>query len=315
MSNQIGIHALVWVGGWSRDEARLAVESTREAGYDLIELAALDPGSFDIDMTSQLLQDNGISAAVSLGLSEETDVSSDDPECVARGRDLLASAVALTRDVGGSYLGGVIFSKLGRYAAPVTDRGRAHSVESIAWLADRALDAGVTLGLEFCNRYETNVLNTTEQTLAFIADVDRPNVVAHLDVYHMNIEEISFADAVHAAAAAGKLGYVHLGESHRGALGTGSVPFEEFFRALHEVDYHGVLTFESFSSRVVHPTLSSSLAIWRDPWDDGMVLAKDVREFIRTHYGPDTPHRCGEVPESGPAKRPLVAVRSPNQGS
>ena len=64
-------------------------------------------------------------------------------------------------------------------------------------------EAGVTLGLEFCNWYETNVLNTTEQTLAFIEDVDRPNVMAHLDVYHMNIEEVSFADAVHAAAAAG----------------------------------------------------------------------------------------------------------------
>lgn len=285
MSNQIGVHALVWVGGWSPDEARLAIESSREAGYDLIELAALDPDSFDADMTARLLQENGIGAGVSLGLSDATDVSSDDPECVARGRELLASALALTRDVGGSYLGGVIFSKLGRYAAPVTARGRANSVESIAWLADKALDAGVTLGLEFCNRYETNVLNTTEQTLAFIADVDRPNVVAHLDVYHMNIEEVSFSGAVHAAAAAGKLGYVHLGESHRGALGTGSIPFEEFFRALHEVDYQGVLTFESFSSRVVHPTLSSTLAIWRDTWDDGMVLAKDAREFIRTGFG------------------------------
>ncbi|WP_295698263.1 sugar phosphate isomerase/epimerase family protein [Lapillicoccus sp.] len=285
MSNQIGVHALVWVGGWSPDEARLAIESSREAGYDLIELAALDPDSFDADMTARLLQENGIGAGVSLGLSDATDVSSDDPECVARGRELLASALALTRDVGGSYLGGVIFSKLGRYAAPVTARGRANSVESIAWLADKALDAGVTLGLEFCNRYETNVLNTTEQTLAFIADVDRPNVVAHLDVYHMNIEEVSFSGAVHAAAAAGKLGYVHLGESHRGALGTGSIPFEEFFRALHEVGYQGVLTFESFSSRVVHPTLSSTLAIWRDTWDDGMVLAKDAREFIRTGFG------------------------------
>ena len=89
----------------------------------------------------------------------------------------------------------MLFSKLGRYTRPVTERGRAHSVESIAWLADIAADAGVTLGLEFCNRYETNVLNTTEQTLAFIDDVDRPNVMAHLDVYHMNIEEVSFRGA------------------------------------------------------------------------------------------------------------------------
>ncbi|MDQ2756549.1 MAG: sugar phosphate isomerase/epimerase [Actinomycetota bacterium] len=284
MTNQIGVHALVWVGGWSPEQARFAIESTREAGYDLIELTMPDE-TFDADMTAKLLQDNGLGSAFSLGLSEETDISSDDPEVVARGRAFLSDVISLVRDTGSPYLGGVIFSRLGRYAAPVTERGRANSVESIAYLADRAAASGITLGLEFCNRYETNVLNTTEQTLAFIADVDRPNVVAHLDVYHMNIEEVSFTAAVEAAAAAGKLGYVHLGESHRGALGTGSVPFEEFFGALRDVGYDGVLTFESFSSKVVHPTLSSNLAIWRDTWDDSMALAKDARAFIRTGFG------------------------------
>jgi len=285
MTNTIGIHALVWVGGWSPDEARKAIASSKEAGYDLIELAALEPETFDADLTARLLQEHDLDVGVSLGLSDDTDISSDDPDCVRRGRVLLESAVNLVRDVGGHYLGGVIFSKLGRYAAPVTERGRDSSIESIAWLADKAAASDITLGLEFCNRYETNVLNTTAQTLAFIDEVDRPNVVAHLDVYHMNIEEVSFSGAVHAAAAAGKLGYVHLGESHRGALGTGSVPFAEFFTALHEVDYQGVLTFESFSSEVVHPTLSSSLAIWRNTWTDSMQLACDAREFIRTNYG------------------------------
>ena len=173
-----------------------AIASSKEAGYDLIQLAALEPETFDADLTARLLQEHDIQGDVSLGLSEETDISSEDPDCVARGRRLLDTAVKLTRDIGGAYLGGVLYSKLGKYAAPVTERGRANSVESIAWVADRAAEAGVTLGLEFCNRYETNVLNTTEQTLAFIEDVDRPNVMAHLDVYHMNIEEVSFADAV-----------------------------------------------------------------------------------------------------------------------
>lgn len=285
MTNQIGVHALVWVGGWSPDEARKAIESSKGAGYDLIELAALDPEAFDADLTAKLLRENDLAVAVSLGLSDDTDVSSEDQERVARGRFLLENALNLVRDVGAHYLGGVVYSKLGRYAAPVTERGRANSIETIAWLADKAAASDITLGLEFCNRYETNVLNTTEQTLAFIEEVDRTNVVAHLDVYHMNIEEVSFSAAVHAASDAGKLGYVHLGESHRGALGTGSVPFDEFFAALHEVDYQGVLTFESFSSEVVHPTLSSNLAIWRNTWTDSMQLARDAREFIRTHYG------------------------------
>lgn len=285
MSNRIGVHALVWVGGWSPDQARQAVESSKKAGYDLIELAALEPEAFDADMTAKLLQDNELGAGVSLGLDDSTDVSSEDEDIVAAGRKRLSAALALTRDIGGDYLGGVIFSKLGRYTKPVTERGRANSVATIAALADQAKDSGVTLGLEFCNRYETNVLNTTAQTLQFITDVGRDNVVAHLDTYHMNIEETSFTDAVRLAADAGKLGYVHVGESHRGQLGTGSVPWQEFFTALKDVGYDGTITFESFSSEVVHPDLSSALSIWRNLWDDSMELATGARSFLREHLG------------------------------
>ena len=105
--------------------------------------------------------------------------------------------------------------------------------------------------------------------------------MAHLDTYHMNIEEHSFAGAVREAAAAGRLGYVHVGESHRGALGTGSIPWAEFFGALTEVGYEGIVTFESFSSEVVHRTLSNDLAIWRNLWTDNAALARDALAFTK----------------------------------
>lgn len=288
MTNRFGLHALVWVGGWSQDEARHAITATAASGFDLIELAAMNPEQADPEITKAtagMLAENGVAAAVSLGLDDETDVSADDEATVARGRARLDAALEFAHDIGADYLGGVIYSKLGRYTAPVTERGRANSVATIARLADRAAGYGITLGLEFCNRYETNVLNTTDQTLAFIADVDRPNVTVHMDTYHMNIEEASFGGAVRAAAAADRLGYVHIGESHRGQLGTGSVPFDEFFAALRDVGYDGTITFESFSSEVVHPSLSSALAIWRNLWDDGMELATGARAYIREHYG------------------------------
>lgn len=36
-SNPIGIHAQVWVGDWSKNEAVKAISGTKKAGYDLIE--------------------------------------------------------------------------------------------------------------------------------------------------------------------------------------------------------------------------------------------------------------------------------------
>jgi D-psicose/D-tagatose/L-ribulose 3-epimerase len=38
------------------------------------------------------------------------------------------------------------------------------------------------------NRYESNQLNTALDALELIDRVDAPNVVVHLDTYHMNIE-------------------------------------------------------------------------------------------------------------------------------
>src|SRR6267142_6624300 len=136
--NKIGIHALVWVGGWSETECRKAIKSSREAGYDLIEIPALDPSSINTSFTRKVLEEYGLSAACSLGLEMHTDISSSDPEVVARGEHVLNDALAVTRDLGGTYMGGILYSALGKYARPATPEGHAHSVEVLSRLAERA---------------------------------------------------------------------------------------------------------------------------------------------------------------------------------
>src|SRR4028118_644346 len=96
-----GVPALVWTGGWSPDEARHAIASTAEAGYDLIEIAPIDPTGFDAGMNARLLEEHGLQVSASLGLSADTDVSSEDPDVVARGRERLATALSGVRGGGG----------------------------------------------------------------------------------------------------------------------------------------------------------------------------------------------------------------------
>ena len=128
------------------------------------------------------------------------------------------------------------------------------------------------------NRYETNVLNTAAQASTFVDEIGEPNVKVHLDSYHANIEEESLRRAV--LTCGDRLGYVHVGESHRGALGTGTVDFVQLFWGLAEIGYEGPITFESFSSRVASPDLSNTLCVWRDLWDDGETLARDARAYV-----------------------------------
>ncbi len=277
-SNSLGIHALVWVGGWSPEEAEFAISSSARVGYDLIEIPALDPSRIDVASTREMLERHGLQASVTVGLAADTDVNSEDVACIDRGRDLLMRALEVSSGIGSTYLGGVIFGAMMKDSAPTTERARANSIAVIKELAQEARGSGTTIGLEFVNRYESNLLNTAQQTLDYLDLVGEDNVVVHADVYHMNIEETDFRTPI--LACGNRLGYVHVGESHRGYLGTGSVNFPEFFGALKEVGYAGPITFESFSSAVVDPLLSNTLAIWRNLWSDSDDLAAKAHAFI-----------------------------------
>ena len=95
----------------------------------------------------------------------------------------------------------------------------------------------------------------------------------------MNIEEDGMEKSV--LAAGDKLGFVHIGESHRGYLGSGNVDFDTFFAALKKINYQGPITFESFSSAVVDPALSNTLCVWRNLWSDSDDLASTALSFMK----------------------------------
>lgn len=142
-----------------------------------------------------------------------------------------------------------------------------------------AADLDIHLSLEVVNRYETNLLNTGRQALALLDEVDHPNVSLHLDTHHMNIERSDLFSPV--LDVADRLDYVHIGESHRGYLGSGTVDFDAFFRGLARIDYDGPVVFESFSSAVVDEDLSQMFGIWRNLWQDSGDLAVHANAFIR----------------------------------
>jgi D-psicose/D-tagatose/L-ribulose 3-epimerase len=281
-ANPLGIHALVWTGSWDRDAVVEACERTRQTGYDLLEVPLLDPGTVDPDMTADALAAAGLDATCSLGLSFDADISSTDHDVVERGHQLLLQALEVAAALGSSYLGGVLYSALGKYRTPPTERGRSNVVAVLREVASAAAERDIRLGLEPVNRYESNLVNTVEQGLDLIEDIGAEQVVIHFDAYHAHIEEEDLATPIRRAAAAGRLGYVHVGESHRGALGTGQVDLPGLFRALAEVDYRGPIVFESFSSAVVSERFVGALAIWRDLWVDNLALAQQANTYLRS---------------------------------
>ncbi|MBB2940754.1 D-psicose/D-tagatose/L-ribulose 3-epimerase [Actinoplanes lutulentus] len=278
--NPIGVHALVWTGDTSPASVRYAVAQSKLAGFDLLELSLHDSLNLDVADARAALDDAGLKIACSRGLAFDADVSSEDLDVVKKGEKLLHDSLALTYGLGGKIFTGALYSALGKYSAPLTDSGRRNVVTVLRQLAKEARSKNMTLGLEICNRYETNVINTAHDALRLADDIGEDNVLIHLDTYHMNIEEDDFVRPV--LEVGDRLGYVHIGENHRGYLGSGHLDFTSFFHALGDVGYTGPITFESFSSAVVMEGLSNDLAIWRNLWSDGEDLARHARAYIAT---------------------------------
>ena len=276
--NPLGVHALVFVSGWSQKEAARAIDRAQASGYQYLEIPLIDPKAINVKRTRKALESAGIKPITSLGLSMETDISSDDPAAVSRGETHLNNALTVARDLGSTMLSGVIYSALGKYQKASTDIGRWNCVQALRRLAERAKASDMTIGIEPVNRYESNLINSGDDALSLIEAVGADNMVVHLDSYHMNIEEGVPGPLIERLGK--RLGYVHVNESHRGYLGTGSIDFHGLFQALADHDYDGVITFEAFSAGLGDPKLNAELAVWRPLFDDPDELARHARNFM-----------------------------------
>lgn len=281
--NPLGVHGLVFVSGWSELESERAINAAADHGFQVIEIPLLDPAGIDPGRTRRQLERAGIDPVVWVGLDFANDVSSGDPELVARGEAHLNAALDAACDLGARMLTGVLYSALGRHSGPPTAAGRWNCIRVLRRIAERAAQSDITLGLEVVNRYEGNLINSAVQALDLIREIDAENVVVHLDSFHMNIEESDPAAAI--GRCGDRLGYLHVAESHRGHLGTGTIDFGALFTALAKIGYQGTITFEAFSASAGDPSLNAKLAIWRQIWSYGDDLARHARQFMAAECG------------------------------
>ena len=116
------------------------------------------------------------------------------------------------------------------------------AVESVCNLTDTAASNQVTLVMEPLNRYESCVVNTAEDVLRFVTEVNHPNVRALLDTYHMNIEESDVGKAFHIVKDCVEV--VHFADSNRRALGQGHIDFRPVVAGMKAIGFDKTIVLE-----------------------------------------------------------------------
>jgi D-psicose/D-tagatose/L-ribulose 3-epimerase len=244
----------------------------KAAGFDFVELLVPEAHELDLAATRRALDAEGLGCVLAARVNLDRNLTADDAAKRQAGRDYLRTCIDVAHALGARTVGGPLYGNplvfAGRAPHPVDEGQRQRRVdwcvEGLREAAPHAHAAGMALGVEPLNRFETDILNTTRQGVALMKLVDHPAIGLVLDTFHMNMEDDSIADAI--LAARGHIAHFQANENHRGYLGTGHIDWTAVVRALAEVGYAGTISLEPF--RRNDERIGIPLAQWKPPARD-----------------------------------------------
>jgi sugar phosphate isomerase/epimerase len=215
-----------------------------ELGFDAVELFFGEPSSVNVAEIKTLLAKHHLSVAAfgsGAGWGKHK-LRLTDPDAAVRAR--AKKFVAEFIDIAGQFNAPVILGSMqGRWGDGVSrEQAVDWLAEALNELGDVAAKHNVPLLYEFLNRYETNLFNNVETSLAFLKTLRTQNVKLLCDLFHMNIEERDIAAALRLAGD--KVGHVHFADTNRLAIGLGHLDVAPIASALSEIRYDGFISAE-----------------------------------------------------------------------
>jgi len=244
-----------------------AFRKVTELGYEGVELMTKDPAKLDGEKIRQWLMDNGLELA---GLctghvygEDRLGLVGPDPENCRQAMARLKTFV----DFGAAHFGEGTVVNIGRSRGqgypkdPVRTLDRMEA--AFRELADYALLRGVRLALEPITVNQTHYIHTTQDGLAMAQRVNRSNFGLILDVYHMNIEDVSIYDSFREAREYCWL--IHFADNNRRWPGSAHLDLERIINVLNEIGYDGYISMEIL------------------PWPDPDTAARSAIESLRRY--------------------------------
>jgi len=274
-----GLNLLLWTDRMHEGMTPV-VERIKALGYDGVEMPIFELNESLYQQWGKTLDGIGLErTAVTVRGAGDNPIS---PSASVRGAavDALRRTLDCCRAAGVTVLCGPTHSAIGEFTGKgPTDDEFKWGVETMQKVADHAAQAGVTIAVEYLNRFENYFLTSVAQTVKFIQAIDHPSVRMMYDTFHANIEEKSLTAAIQAAAPWTVL--VHISENDRSIPGTGHVHWDETFNALKGSDYSGWMVVEAFGLAL--PNIVAATKIWRKMFSTEDQLASDSLAFMKSH--------------------------------
>ncbi|MFD2617537.1 D-psicose 3-epimerase [Terrilactibacillus laevilacticus] len=293
-----GVHFGYFTQEWNTDIKPL-IPRAANLGFDVLEVgpfpAMIQQDYKEMDEVNRIADENNIELTYCMGLSSDINLNSSDDATREKGIRTLQTILQSIDYMGGNQLSGILYGEWPALFTEVKSMNEkkqtlARVKASLREVLKTAEERDIMCSLEVVNRFEQWLLNSVDEGMAFIKELNHPNCTLLLDTFHMNIEEDDTIDAIRRAGEADVIGHFHVVENNRKVPHAGSkkMDWTGILQALKSTDYQGRIVFEPF----VKPEgpIGKDIRIWRDlsHGADRIELdrqLKDGLEFVKATYG------------------------------
>jgi D-psicose/D-tagatose/L-ribulose 3-epimerase len=267
------MNLLLW--GTAVDESLFPVlEQIKEIGFDGVEVPIFNTDPSHWYTWRQKLDQLGLERVCDTFCGPDINLISPNPQVREAGLQYLKNCIDCAVVLGSEYLMGPFHSALGVFTGqPASLQEWLWATEAVQKLADYADTLGITLALEYLNRFEMYLTSCADEIIRFVDEVNRPNCKIMFDTFHANIEEKNIGEAIRKAGQ--RIAFIQLSENDRSTPGQGNVDWPGVFKAIKDIDYQGVLSIEAFSPKL------SAAHIWRPMFSSELQLMQDGLAFIK----------------------------------
>lgn len=270
---KFGMNLLLW--GTEINESLFPVlEEIKELGFDGVEVPIFDTDPTHWYTWRAKLDELELDRIAVTICGPDFNQISPDPAMRKATLERNKRAVDCAMVLGANLLNGPYHSALGQFTGqPPSEQEWSWAIENLRELSAYADDLGITLGLEYLNRFESYLVSSTDELIKLVEDVDHPACKIMFDTFHANIEEKNLGDAIRKLSK--HLVHIQVSENDRSTVGKGNVNWEDVFKAVEEIKYNGWLSVEAFSQKLAVAN------IWRKMFDSETQLMKDSLSFLK----------------------------------
>lgn len=262
---------------WMRPEPiETTIARLGRSGYDGIEISG-EPAVYDPDAVKRQLDEHGLECwgAVTL-MTGGRDLVHEDHYVRLASVQYVKDTLSLVASMGGKILT-VVPSTVGKVVPMGSPEEEWEwAVAGLRECQAHAEQVGVRMGIEPLNRFETYFINRADQAVQLANDVGG-NCGVTLDIFHMNVEEADWAQAIRDTGE--RLVDFHVADNNRMPCGQGGLDWEAIVGELKGIGYDSYLTVE-FVVNVDRSPLSKRQEI-ADAAESG--ASQGMEQFLRDH--------------------------------